>query len=209
VRAIGGNQVKLLIAFFSTIALTSVGHAAEPFGTMICKKVISDEMYLATKAERLSVKWVTRGGKDVVKLLRALADEKIPTSLLSAYGDLKVQFSIPLDSCKFTGTGKFSCSHAAKSGKNIALKIEAKVSPYDYDVEPEVYEGELSKVSIQSKFYGKKDARYLEFPMQFEVESPDAATVKAKSEFFFAHHWDYDGFGQNPSCLVDSVYLVD
>lgn len=200
--------MKAFLLIFVISALGDVAKAAEPFGVMTCKKVISDEIYLSTKSDRVSVKWITRGGDSVVTLLRALADKQIPTSLLGAYGEVRIEFALPLSSCEIKGTGKFSCDHVGGSGEAIRLRVSAKVSPYEGD-EPDIYEGELSRVTIKSRLFGKKDARHLEFPMQFEVESPTKASLKTKSNFFFAHYWDYDGFNQNPSCLVDNVFLVD
>lgn len=182
--------------------------AASAFSVLQCKKVISDEIYLSTKSNKLSVKWVTRGGTGETKLLRALADEAIPTSLLKAYGHLEITLSIPASSCEFSdNAGHFSCEHATNAG--IAVTVKAKTSPYDFDVKPDLYKGKLSAFALESKFYGKEDSRYLKFPMRFQVASPKSADVRAETDFFFAHYWDYDGFNQDPSCLVDNVLLVD
>lgn len=198
---------KILIA---TLALLvgQVASAAAPFGTLVCKRVIGDTFTLQTKTDRISVKWVNRGGEDVVQLLRAVTDKAIPTSLLKAYGDVQVEFSMPLTACKFTGPGKLACDYK-KADKTIALKISAKVSPYDFDVAPDVYEGKMSSVSLKSVFSGKKDARELKFPMEFAVESPSVELVKAESDFFYAHAWSSEGFRQNPSCQVDGAFIVD
>lgn len=182
---------------------------SDAFGTLVCKKVISDEIYLKNSAGEMSVRWKNRGSEGAVKLLRALADAKIPTSLLSAYGDVVIEFAVPSENCEFSDEveGQFSC--AFEDRKNpLDLKISARVSPYgkeDYDI----YEGKLIATAFKSSFYGKKDSRYVKFPMNFSVEGVKAANVKTETNFFFAHYWESEGFNQNPSCVIDGRPLVN
>lgn len=192
--------MKIFLILISTFAFT----AQADFSKMTCKKVISDELQMAVKQSSLTVQWRTRGGEGPVALLRSVVNENVPTSLLEAYGDIFIEFKVPADACEFsTRLGHFSCDSKAEA--KIPFTIRARRSPYGekpYDR----YAGTFESVAIASEFYGKPGSRYLKFPMQFKVAGSEVAT---SSEFFFAHHWESEGFRQNPSCLVDNQFLVD
>jgi hypothetical protein len=194
----------ILVATFSGFA-----QAAKPFQTLVCKRTLSDEVSLTVKGKQLSVQWVSRGGDEMVQLPRALADKAIPDSLLEAYNDVHVEFSIPLEACSFDAVpGAFSCDFKKGAGKALPLRVLAKLSPYDLKAKPDVYNtGRLSRVAWRSGFYGKKDSRELKFSFEMELESPTAATLKGEVDSFYAHAWRSEGFPQNPSCKLDGAYL--
>lgn len=193
--------MKIFLILFSTVALT----AKADFSALKCTKVISDEMRVAAKDSGVAVQWRTRGGKGVVDLLRTVADEKIPTSLLKAYGDILVEFRLPAEACEFGARlGHFQCDFNGTRG-GLPFKVKARRSPYGEE-EYDVYSGEFEAVAIGSEFYGKPGSRYLKFPMAFTVKGQ---TIAAESSFFFAHYWESEGYRQDPSCLVDNQFLVD
>ena len=188
----------------------SVALATKPsFKNFTCEKVISDKLVVTTTAKELSFRWTTRGDEGVTKLLRALANPSIPTSLLKAYGQIVVEVAIPTESCQFgeTGSGRFSCDFKGED-ETVEIELLAKVSPYGEE-EADVYSGELSSFKLSSSFFGKKDSRYLKFPVSFIVDAPKSAKVSTETNFFFAHYWESEGFRQDPSCLLDKVPLVD
>lgn len=197
----------VLIVFLAFSFFSAKGSA---FSMMTCKKVISDEYEVAVTAKGVNFTWTSRGGDDVVALLRTVADPRIPTSLLEAYGHLLITFTIPVDSCEFSTEtkGKFACRFEGNTKQEIPFQINARLSPYENKPFDE-YRGALAKLSVESNFSGKKGSRYLEFPMHFTVAGATPVEVEAVSDFFFAHYWSSEGFKQNPSCLVDNGYLVE
>ncbi len=200
----------ITVSAASFLVLSSASASAEEFNELSCSKVISDTIKVSVKEEKLFVQWTTRGGEGQMKLLRAAADPRIPSSLLRAYGDLQISFSLPADGCEFSEAhaGKFHCRFEQDgSQKPIRLTVLARVSPYGRE-KPDLYQVELSAADISTKFSGESGKRYLTFPFRFSVASPAATKIGAESSFFFAHYWQSEGFRQEPSCTIDGRFLV-
>lgn len=186
---------------------TSLFAAGPQFTELKCNQVIGDKVVVQVKDETVHYTWDAGAPeKEIVKILRTLADPAIPTSLLGEFDDVKIEIDIPKSSCKFPTVGSFSCDHE----EELSIKVTAKVDDFgDEENKPEIYEGTIQNLVLKNKFAGKKDKRTLTFPISFEITEPKKAKITAESGFFFAHFWEADGFNQNPSCKVDGNFLVD
>lgn len=185
---------SLVVASFTASQLS---FGAETFNRLKCGSIGGDNVKISVKDDKLTFIWKARKRATPHPLVRAAAAPEISDELLASYFTVETEVSFPVDSCTYQEPlGAFVCTP-----KN-AVKYVSKASTISDRAPSKEYTGELTSLSLRSKFSEKNAMSFYNLILAAKVK--DKVISMATSDYIAEDH-TAEGRSFQPECAADGA----